>query len=57
MDIFVACCATELAEVIGRYLCSSGGLMTLDAGHCDMTSVQWEAGLLVYRQRVAGCFE
>ena len=57
MHIVVTSCATELSEVISNYFGANRGLVALDTCNCHVTTGQWEAGLLVHRERVAGGFE
>lgn len=47
MHIFVAGRAVEVGEVIRRYFRTGHGLVAVIAGHRDMASGKWEAGLLV----------
>jgi len=53
MHILVTRRTTQLTEVIRDYLRAFYLLVALEAWHRDVTSVQWEIGLLVQRQREA----
>jgi len=55
MDVIMTACAGELIEVVQRYFCTGGRLVTPVAGHCFVPSGEGETGLLVFRQRVTGC--
>lgn len=53
VDILVTRCAAQFFEVIRDYLRASHLFVALEAWHRDVTSVQYEVGLLVHREREA----